>query len=99
MTAAQTIEPDRRRHVRRRVLKRGKAIFNDNKTVIDCMIRDLSEGGARLVCAQAVSLPSSFQLIFVAERQMREVRVAWRRAEELGVEFLSGPHKPLLRLL
>lgn len=99
MTAAQTIEPDRRRHVRRRVLKHGKALFNDQKSIIDCTVRDLSEGGARLSCSQALSLPNAFLLILVADRQMRKVRVAWRRAEELGVEFLSGPEKPLLRLL
>lgn len=98
MSVAQTLRPDRRASARHRVLKRGKAVFNDNKSVIDCMIRDLSSGGARIACTQAANLPDTFVLLSVPERELRSVRVAWRHMGELGVEFLSEPKKAL-RLL
>ena len=99
MTLANASTHERRAHPRHRVLKRVKAVFNSNRSVIDCVMRDVSLGGARLVCAQAAQLPETFLLVFTAEREMREVRVAWRSFEQLGVEFLSPPRKALHLLL
>lgn len=87
--------PDRRSSPRRRVLKQGKAIFNGNASVIDCTIRDLSSGGARITCSQTTGLPELFHLVLMSEREMREVRVAWRRHNEAGLQFLSGARKAL----
>lgn len=95
MTAAQTLNPDRRAFPRRRVLKRGKVLFNDNRSVFDCLIRDLSQGGARLACSQSSTLPEKFTLVFVPEREARDVRVAWRHMDEVGVAFTSEPRKAL----
>lgn len=84
---------ERRAHPRRRVLKRVKIMLNGNRSVVDGTMRDLSPGGARLACDQAGLLPQRFVLILVAEREMREVRVAWRSLSEVGVQFLSPPRK------
>ena len=99
MTVAYSAWQDRRLHPRRKVLKRVKAVFNANRSVLDCVMRDISAGGARLSCDQAQLLPDSFQLVFMAEREMREVRVAWRKLNELGVAFLSPPRTALHLLL
>ena len=99
MTAAHVFSEERRAHPRRRVLKRVKAVFNENRSVFDCQMRDISLGGARLACAQATQLPDHFVLVFMTEREMRDVRVAWRKLDELGVEFLSPPRKALHLLL
>ena len=84
---------ERRVHPRRRVLKRVKAVFNANNSVMDCVMRDVSLGGARLSCSQAALLPDNFRLVFIAEREMRDVRVAWRGLSEVGVQFMSPPQK------
>ncbi len=81
---------ERRRWRRMRVLKHGKALLNDHSTVLDCTIRDLSQGGARLQIVNATVLPSSFRLSFVTDGTVREVRVVWRRAGEAGVEFQAN---------
>ena len=99
MTAAHSFDHERRAHPRQRVLKRVKAVFNDNRSVFDCVMRDISLGGARLTCEQAAQLPEHFQLVFMADREMRDVRVAWRKLGELGVQFLSPPRKALHLLL
>ena len=98
MSAANFPE-ERRAHPRHRVLKRVKAVFNTNRSVVDCLMRDLSQGGARLACEQASLLPDEFVLVFTSEREMRDVRVAWRRFNELGVQFLSPPRKALHLLI
>ena len=99
MTAAHNFTDERRAHPRYKVLKRVKAVFNANRSVLDCVMRDISLGGARLSCAQPAQLPDQFQLVFMAEREMRDVRVAWRSLDQLGVEFLSPPRKALHLLL
>ncbi|WP_395688756.1 PilZ domain-containing protein [Aestuariivirga sp.] len=98
MSDAGVSRPERRRSPRRRVLKRGKILFHDRPSVIDCTIRDISEGGARLLCSQAGLLPKEFFLVFVVEKEMRNVRIIWRTSEELGVEFLSAVEPARLRL-
>ena len=98
MTATHVSPADRRAHPRHRVFKRVKAIL-DNRSVIDCVMRDVSAGGARLACRQAALLPAQFQLVFMAEREMRDVRVAWRGINEIGVAFTSPPRKALHLLL
>ncbi|PZF76831.1 PilZ domain-containing protein [Aestuariivirga litoralis] len=95
MTAAHVFPDERRAHPRHRVFKWAKAVFNAHGSVVDCVMRDLSAGGARLSCASAAQLPEQFQLLFVAERELRDVRVAWRSLTELGVQFLSPPRKAL----
>ncbi len=93
MSEAGDSRPERRRWPRKRVLKRGKILYFDRPSVIDCTIRDVSEGGARLVCSQAGLLPKEFYLVFVIEKEMRKARIVWRTAEELGVEF-TAPQEP-----
>ena len=99
MTTAHSIADERRAHPRHRVFKRVKAVFNANNSIIDCTMRDLSLGGARLSCAQAVLLPETFVLVFMAEREMRDVRVAWRKFNEVGVQFMSPPRNALRLLI
>ena len=99
MTAAHVFPDERRAYPRRRVIKRVKAVFNANGSVIDCVMRDLSLGGARLSCPSPSQIPDQFQLVLVGEREMRDVRVAWRSLTELDVQFLSPPRKALHLLL
>ncbi len=98
MTAAHLSPAERRAYPRQRVFKRVKAIFL-NRSVIDCVMRDVSVGGARLACRQAALFPDRFQLVFMNEREMRDVRVAWRGIDEIGVQFTSPPRKALHLLL
>ena len=74
---------------RTRVLKRGKAVYLNKLSVIDCTVRDISQGGARLACYHAGFLPEEFLLVFLLDRTMRRVRVVWRRLNEVGVQHLS----------
>ena len=78
---------------RARVLKRAKVVYPNNRTVVDCTLRDLSEQGARILCGDPAVLPNEFQLVFTAERQARDARVVWRRPDQVGVMFISELRK------
>ena len=51
---------ERRSIYRRRALKTGKIIFNDRQSVIDCVVRDESDAGARLKVGGVLGIPDEF---------------------------------------
>ncbi|MFN4144137.1 PilZ domain-containing protein [Aestuariivirga sp.] len=89
MTESENPVAEKRGTRRVRVLKRVKAVLHNNRTVVDCTLRDVSPEGARLLCGDPAVLPNEFQLVFTSERQARDVRVVWRRPDQLGVMFVS----------
>jgi hypothetical protein len=98
MPGQDSPENNKRVAQRQRVLKQGKMLFSNNMTLIDCTIRDLSTTGAKLLCADPGAIPNEFRLVFIAERQMRDVKVVWRRPDMIGVHFTSELRKaPLLK--
>jgi hypothetical protein len=54
----------------------------------DCMISDISDGGARLF-AENVDIPDQFNLLISdnARDLRRQCKVVWRLGYELGVQF------------
>ena len=77
---------------RQRTLKAAKAVLSD-WTTIDCTIRDISEGGARLVFGDAFTLPQEFRLLLVSSNTIVPVKLLWQRAKQAGVGF-TGPEEP-----
>lgn len=81
--------PHGRQHVRRRTLKGGRLNYRDGPAAVECVIRNLSERGARLHVADIRSIPSEFVLTFDADGTSRSCFVKWRRGDSLGVEFVA----------
>ena len=80
-----------RRAVRRvRVLKDGRVVLNDSNSVVTCTIRDVSDAGAKLLCKDQAAVPTQCSLLFLTEAQIRDIKVIWRRDDQIGVEFI-GP--------
>ena len=80
---------DVRRDARRRVLKGAQIVLNEGRSVIDCRMRNASEGGATLEVDSLAGIPDEFALRSSEGR--RSCRVAWRRPGRIGVAFLEGP--------
>ena len=80
---------ERRNQKRRRTMMQAKAIFNDKQSTIDCVIRDLSETGARLQFAGRADVPSTFELLIGGEAAPRICGVVWRTSDSVGVKFLE----------
>ena len=55
---------------------------------MDCVIRNLSDGGAKLEVAAVRGVPDHFELVVPNHRPHR-CRVAWRALREMGVQFLQ----------
>jgi hypothetical protein len=77
-----------RRRSERRVCNRvAKIQFGTGSLPRDCMITDVSEGGAKII-AEYVDVPTEFTVIFSTGRP-RQCRLAWRIGCELGAEFVD----------
>ena len=66
-------------------------LLQQNQSVLNCIVREVTDTGARIAFECATPLPDRFSLVFMSEREMREVRVQARHAQEVEVEFLSPP--------
>lgn len=78
---------DRRREHRGRTYLGGQIAFNNRWCTIDCLVRNVSQGGARLEFPLPVLVPSELDLIVPAKGYSRQVRVIWKHANTLGVAF------------
>jgi len=78
---------ERRQAPRTRVLKAAQLIFDPHCSVIDCIVCDLSIGGACLQMPNPAGLPEAFELSFDSFRSARRCRVRWRTENNIGVSF------------
>ena len=60
--------------------------FNGGRSRVACMIRNLSEGGAKIEVSPVRDIPQTFDLLVTGQRP-RSCRVVWRALRELGVAF------------
>jgi hypothetical protein len=73
------------------VLKAGVAASNDRHLTVACTVRDLSASGARLRVEGSLTVPNTFELIIDVDGLEANCEVVWRKANEVGVKFLSAP--------
>ena len=85
---------ERRRTVRQKSFLRGCIYFNNRRTVVDCLIRDISEGGARLQFSDAIPIPDSFELYIPQKEQTLRATVERRHGMEVGVSFADAAREP-----
>ena len=76
-----------RRAPRRMIYFRGKIIFNGGSTHYDCTVRNISDGGAKILIDGFVALPEDFELFLPAMSQRRHVKLRWRQIDACGVSF------------
>jgi PilZ domain len=77
---------EKRTAPRHRVLKHGTLTFSGGGG-IECMVRNISLGGARLEVANPFVLPPSFTLAIEADQFMRRCHPVWCSDTRIGVAF------------
>jgi hypothetical protein len=85
----------RRRAPRQKSFLRGMIYFNNRRSVTDCLIRDISPYGARLVFSDAITTPDIIDLYIPQKEQMLRSHVVWRSGNDMGVAFpQAAPTEP-----
>ena len=82
-----------RNYPRMRVLKGAKIVLGTT-SILDCVVRDLTNGGARVKIPNAMDLPDEVAITFDGGRTCRPCRVAWRALNETGLEFTDPNSQP-----
>jgi hypothetical protein len=79
---------DERRKEQRWPAYLGARIVSASRHVTaDCLVRNTSSGGARLVLDRAALLPDEFSLQIPKHQIEYKVRTRWRRYHDVGVEM------------
>lgn len=78
---------ERRRSLRQKSFLRGCVYFNKRRGALDCLIRDISSEGARIIFSEAVSVPDVVDLYIPQKEQTVRARVQWRHGDEIGLAF------------
>ncbi|MFQ5466681.1 MAG: response regulator [Kiloniellaceae bacterium] len=78
----------RRVHPRFRTLKAGRIVSRDGRFATECLVLNLSKGGAALRPAEFQQLPGAFEL-HLRSGPRRTCEVCWRHGDKVGVRFLD----------
>ena len=86
-TAGSGDPRERRRSDRMRTLKPAFIALEEWSSKINCTVRSISDGGARVRVERQMALPEHFLLKITASGPLRRVRKCWHVSDEIGVEF------------
>ena len=81
---------ERRVAPRQKSFLRGCIYFNNRRSVMDCLVRDLTEDGARIIFSHAVNVPDIVELYIPQKEQTLRARVKWRRGDDVGLDFTEA---------
>ena len=84
---------ERRVAPRRRVLKGAQAAFNDRHCSIPCVVKNISDTGARVRSDNVANIPDTFDLIIDLDGLEARCEVVWRKDMEVGVRFVGSPQQ------
>lgn len=78
---------ERRGSQRQKSFLRGCVYFNKRRNAVDCLIRDISDVGARIIFSDTVSIPDVIDLYIPQKEQTVRAHVQWRHGDEVGITF------------
>jgi hypothetical protein len=92
MSSAYKLDFVENRRSRRRATVEDARIVDKRGgwSLVNCIVRDISDGGVKLQIDPSLEIPTNFDLLLVKEMQIIPVRIRWRRRNFMGVQF-NGP--------
>ncbi len=89
---------ERRKEHRLRSYLAGQAVFNGRASTVDCLLRNISDDGAKITFSDGVALPVEFEITIPRRGETKRSRVVWRTQKEAGLKFLPPPSATFLSL-
>jgi PilZ domain len=83
----ETAMKERRKSARQKSFLRGCIYFNNRHSALDCLVRDISPSGARLIFSDTVTIPDVVDLYVPHKEKTLRAQVHWRHGDEVGVGF------------
>jgi hypothetical protein len=74
---------------RTRTILQGRVVFNNRFSLIECIVRDLSDSGAQIAFSHPVTLPPELELEIPKKQLSTRARVMWSNGKVHGLLFLG----------
>ena len=87
---------ERRSSARQKSFLQGRIYFNNRRSSVDCLVRDISAEGAKLMFSETVALPEAMELHIPNKDETYRAKVQWRTGTEVGVGFEADDLSPSL---
>ncbi len=66
--------------------------FENKGSAVDCIVRDISNTGARLKFSKLLNFSECVYLHIPAKGQSFRARVQWHDGDEIGIAFYASPN-------
>ena len=80
---------ERRQASRQKSFLRGLVYLGNSPSAVNCLVRDMSETGARLTFSAPIAAIDTLELHIPVKGQTLRGKVKWREADEIGIAFIS----------
>lgn len=80
---------DRRNVHRGRTYLGGQIAFNQRMSTFDCLVRNMSQNGAKICFQSTVGVPGEFDITIQQKGESRRAKIIWRNEVEAGIVFLE----------
>jgi hypothetical protein len=80
---------ERRALVRHKTFIKGRIYFNNRLSSVDCIVRDMTENGARLQVPESVAVPDVFEIYLPNKDEQFRAQVQWRKSDQIGASWAS----------
>jgi hypothetical protein len=89
-TRTRAVVNENRAHPRFQARLKGRLLSLDGRCNYNCVVSDVSEGGARVSTAEFGLVPTRVFLLLVNSGDIFECDVRWRREGEIGLRFIDA---------
>lgn len=86
-TAPRDVNEGRRKHCRIKTLKSAQVILEESGGTRDCIVINMSDGGAAIQLTGNLDMPQTFRLK-IQQGPAQPCEVCWRHGNKLGIRFL-----------
>lgn len=90
MSTATRLVEENRGAPRRRTLMSAQIRHSGGAVTADCVVRNISDTGAKIDVSQGIVLPERFDLVIPQKNVVHACELRWRRAAEAGIAFLDA---------
>jgi hypothetical protein len=80
---------ERRNSRRSKSFLQGFVYVSRKRGALACLIRDLTDKGARIVFSDTITLPDTLELYIPHHETTLRARVTWRKNDEIGLAFIA----------
>ena len=81
---------ERRKSQRSPAFLGGIIMFSQDRASAECIIRNRSDGGARLIVHDSSFIPDEFELMIPQRQMALRARARWRGCDDIGIEFFQS---------